>query len=140
MTKKTIFGKWLTAIMLPATVSLLSACYSAYSAEDNALWWSDIETIRGEGVANHAATLEMGQTVQLTAEPADRGLDWASDNEEVATVSAGGLVEAVGLGQAVITVYPKEFDTAANGNYVIVTVVDKSIGFVDDQIDQEEAE
>ena len=42
--------------------------------------------------------------------------------------------------QAVITVYPKEFDGMANGNYVTVTVVDKNIGFVDDQIDQEEVE
>lgn len=137
MKKKTILSKLTTALLLTVTVSLLSACYSS---EDNAIWWSDIVVIHGKGVANHAVTLEIGQTVQLTAEPADRGLDWATDNSQVATVSADGVVTAVGLGQAVITVYPKEFDGMANGNYVTVTVTDKNIGFVDDQIDQEEAE
>ena len=135
--KKAIFGKWQTAIMLLAVVSLLSACHSV---EDNAIWWSDIVTIHGEGVANHAVTLEIGQTVQLTAEPADRGLDWASNNVQVATVSEDGLVTAVGMGEAVVTVYPKYFEGVANGNYIVVTVVENSIGFVDDKIDQEEAE
>ena len=137
MKKRTIPGKLTTALLLAAAVSLLGACHSA---EDNAIAWSDIASVRGEGVANHAVTLEIGQAVRLTAEPADRGLDWATDNAQVATVSAGGVVTAVGLGRAVVTVYPKEYDGIANGNYVVVTVVDRSIGFVDDRIDQEEAE
>ena len=109
--------------------------------EDNAAWWSsDIVTIHGEGVAAHAVTLELDQTVQLTAEPADRGLDWHSDQPHVATVSDQGLVTAVVLGEVVVTVYPKDYEHAANGNYVMVTVVDRSVPLVDDQIDQEEAE
>jgi hypothetical protein len=58
----------------------------------------------------------------------------------VAVVSENGLVTAIGVGQAYITVYPKEFESSANGNYVVVTVIDKSVGFVDDSIDQSEAE
>lgn len=114
------------------------ALFSACSNGDNAIWWSDITTIHG--AQNHAATLELGHTLQLSASPSDNGLDWKSDNESVATVDKNGLVTAVGLGEATITVYPKDFEGAANGNYVIVTVVNKSIGFVDDQIDQSEAE
>lgn len=137
MKRKAIFSKVLTAVMLSAAVSLLSACSEA---EDNGIWWSDVMMIHGEGVADNATTLEIGQTLQLTAEPADKELVWNSSNEQVATVSADGQVTAAGLGEAIITVYPQEYEHVGNGNYVVVTVVDSSIPFVDDQIDQEEAE
>jgi len=137
MKRKSIFSKVLTAVMLSAAVSLLSACFEA---EDNAIWWSDVMMIHGDGVADNATTLEIGQTLQLTAEPADKGLVWNSSNEQVATVSADGQVTAAGLGEAIITVYPQEYEHVGNGNYVVVTVVDSSIPFADDQIDQEEAE
>ena len=53
-------------------------------------------------------TLENGQTVKLTAvvTPADQqapAITWTSDNPEVATVNASGIVEAVGFGTATIT-------------------------------------
>lgn len=83
-------------------------------------------------VEYNATTLEIGQTLQLTAEPADKGLVWNSSNEQVATVSADGQVTAAGLGEAIITVYPQEYEHVGNGNYVVVTVVDSSIPFVDD--------
>jgi hypothetical protein len=34
----------------------------------------------------------------------------------------------------------QEIETAANGNYINVTVVDKGFGFIDDALDQSEAE
>ena len=120
------------------TSVLFAAMLCGCSDQDNAIWWSDIVYIYG--AEDHAATLELGQTLQLSASPSDNGLVWTSNNESVATVDENGLVTAVGLGEAVITVYPKEFEGAANGNYVVVTVVNKSIEFVDDQIDQSEAE
>ena len=124
---------WASLVLL-LLVTMISSC----SENDNSIWWSDIPYIYG--AENHAATIELEQTLQLSASPTDKGLDWKSSNESVATVDENGLVTAVGLGEATITVYPKDIETAANGNYVIVTVVDKSIGFVDDQIDQSEAE
>ena len=135
--KKNMIHKMMTAVMLLAVVVLVSACNSN---ADNALWWSDIYSISGPGVTTHAVTLEIGQTLQLSATPDTKGLDWFSNNEKVATVSEDGLVTAIALGQAYITVYPKEFESSANGNYIVVTVVDKSVGFVDDSIDQSEAE
>ena len=55
-----------------------------------------------------AASLLIGQTLQLTAailpeDPMFDAITWESDNPTVATVSASGLVTAVGLGEAKIT-------------------------------------
>lgn len=54
--------------------------------------------------------LEPGETLTLTAtprtaggEPLDRAVTWGTDRAEVATVSAGGVVSAVGVGTARIT-------------------------------------
>lgn len=135
--KKNMIHKMMTAVMLLAVVVLVSSCESN---ADNALWWSDIYSISGPGVTNHAVTLEIGQTLQLSATPDTKGLEWFTNNESVAVVSENGLVTAIGVGQAYITVYPKEFESSANGNYVVVTVINKSDGFVDDSIDQSEAE
>ena len=135
--KKNMINKMITAVMLLAAVVLMSSCYSN---EDNALWWSDVMTIHGEGVANHAVTMELGQSIQLTTSPVEGGVDWKSDNESVAFVSESGLLSALSLGEALITVYPKVIESAANGNYINVTVVDVGFGFIDDAIDQSEAE
>ena len=135
--KKNMINKMITAVMLLAAVVLTSSCYSN---ADNGLWWSEVMTIHGEGVANHAVTMELGQTIQLTTAPVEGGVDWKSDNESVAFVSETGLLSALSLGEALVTVYPKEIETAANGNYINVTVVDVGFGFIDDAIDQSEAE
>lgn len=135
--KKNIFGKMIAAMMLLAAGSIMSGCEENM---DNAIPWSDIQNIQGEGIYNHVAVLELGQSVQLKTTPGDIALDWQSSNEAVATISEDGVLTAVGLGEAYITVYPKEFDGVANGNYIYVTVVDKSVIFIDDTIDQSEAE
>ena len=56
-----------------------------------------------------SATLSVGETLTLgaTHEPADANVTdvvWSSSNEAVATVSADGVVSAVGAGEAIITV------------------------------------
>ena len=56
-----------------------------------------------------SATLSVGETLTLgaTHEPADANVTdvvWSSSNEAVATVSADGVVSAVGAGDAIITV------------------------------------
>lgn len=64
-------------------------------------------------------TLGKGATKQLTAVIAPAGADnknvsWESDNDGVATVSATGLVEAVGTGTAKITVTTEEGEFTAD--------------------------
>lgn len=133
--KKNMISKLVAALMLLTTATLLSSCEN----KDNAIWWSDVPYI--DGTQNHAAVLELGQTLQLSATTADgKAVVWESSDESVATVDQNGLVTAIALGEATITVYPKEYEGVANGNYIVVTVVNNSIGFVDDEIDQSEAE
>ncbi|MDE5813576.1 MAG: Ig-like domain-containing protein, partial [Muribaculaceae bacterium] len=55
-----------------------------------------------------ALTLTEGDTYQLTAsidpeDATDKTLTWTSSDEGVATVSAGGIVTATGIGQAEIS-------------------------------------
>mgnify|MGYP002627220482 CR=1 FL=1 len=133
--KKNIITKLVAAVVLMAAAALVSGCSNA----DNGLLWSDVPTI--QGAQNHAAVLELGSTLQLSATTTDgKAVVWESSDERVATVDQTGLVTPVALGEAVITAYPKEYETIGNGNYVVVTVVDTKVGFVDDQIDQSEAE
>lgn len=57
-------------------------------------------------VAPTELTLEKGATHKLTAvvtPSSSKAIEWTSDNPEVATVNASGIVEAVGLGTATIT-------------------------------------
>lgn len=54
------------------------------------------------------ASLTIGETLQLTAtllpeESTDKSVTWSSSDEKVATVTAEGLVTAVGIGKVVIT-------------------------------------
>lgn len=136
---KTMNKKILSKIVAAAVLAMGTVLTSCDDNKDNAIWWSDVPYI--DGTQNHAATLELGQTLQLKATTRDgEAVEWTSSNPAVATVTADGLVTAVALGEATITVYPKEFDYAANGNYIVVTVVDNSLPLVDDGIDQSEAE
>jgi alpha-tubulin suppressor-like RCC1 family protein len=62
-------------------------------------------------VSPAAPTVEIGATTQLTAMPKDasgavlfgRAVTWFSNNSGVASVSAGGLVTAIGLGATTVT-------------------------------------
>ena len=133
--KKNMISKLVAALVLLTAATLLSGCDN----KDNEIWWSDVPYVYG--AQNHAATIELGQTLQLSATTDDgQAVVWESSDESVATVDQNGLVTAIALGEATITVYPKEYEGIANGNYIVVTVVNNSIGFVDDEIDQSEAE
>lgn len=134
--KKNIFSMTAAAaLLLAAPTALLTSCANG----DNEIWWSSVPNIYG--AQNHAATLELGQTLQLTATTDNgRAVAWDTSNPAVATVGNDGLVTAVAPGKATITAYPAVVEGVANGNYVVVTVVDKGVSFVDDQVDQSEAE
>jgi uncharacterized protein YjdB len=63
------------------------------------------------GVSPSSATLVVGQTVELEAQPRDawgrplggRSVTWSSDRSEVAVVTSSGIVAAVSAGTATIT-------------------------------------
>ncbi len=86
--------------------------------------------VTGVSITEGDQTLEIGQTVQLTAvvEPenaTDKNVFWSSDNDAVAMVDGAGLVTAIAEGAAIITV------TTEDGNKtdsITVTVVEGSGG------------
>ena len=100
---------------------------------------SELSGITISGIKNHALNMEIGETYQVKASADGQTLKWESKNESVVTVDQNGLLTAVGLGEATVTIYIAEGDIN-NGNYIDVTVTDKGISFVDDEIDQSEAE
>lgn len=81
-----------------------------------------VPTVKSVTIDQAAPSVEEGKTVQLTATVVDADaeytLAWASDNAEVATVDATGLVTAKKAGTANITVTAAEGVTAT----VAVTV------------------
>jgi uncharacterized protein YjdB len=69
--------------------------------------------VTGVSITEGDQTLEVGQTIQLTAvvEPEDatnKNVSWSSSDEAVATVSETGLVTVVGVGEAIITVITED--------------------------------
>lgn len=100
---------------------------------------AELSGITISGIKNHTLTMDIGSTYQVRATADGKTLQWESKDESVVTVDQNGLLKAVGLGRTTITIYPVE-DGVNNGNYIEVTVKDKSIPFVNDEIDQSEAE
>lgn len=118
------------------TIVLFGLGFVASDEEDGQ---AIISGITIHGIQNHALSMEIGSTYQVNVSAGDKKLEWKSENESVVTVTQDGLLTAVGLGETRITIYTTNLDMN-NGNYIIVTVTDKGISFVDDEIDQSEAE
>lgn len=71
------------------------------------------------------ATMEIGETLQLTATPyptnaTNRSVNWTTDNYSVASVSSNGLVTARGEGK--VWIWARATDGSGAGNYCVVTV------------------
>lgn len=134
--KKNIINKLIVAVALIASTMMLGSCDSLSNMSNGFLL--DV-TISGPGVSNHEVTLEMGKTLQLSAQEALNGMSdmvWKSYDESVATVDKkSGLVTPVAPGRVRITAYTDTKDVA-NGDYVFVTVVGASLSVVPDAIDQ----
>lgn len=78
--------------------------------------------VTGVSLDQHTASVQAGQTVQLTAtvspnNATDKSVSWSSNNTSVATVNSSGLVTAVSAGTATITV------TTTDGSYTDTCVV-----------------
>lgn len=135
--KKNIFSKWIMAVAIVLAPLALSSCDN----EDN--WLSEAVTISGPGVVHHEVTLEAGQTLQLKATKgiliSGTGFSWTSSDPAVATVDQNGLVTAIAAGQVTITAATTGSSVISFGS-ITLNVLGSSIGLVDDQIDQSEAE
>ena len=121
---------------LLASTVMLGSCDSLSNISNGFLL--DV-VISGPGVSNHEVTLEMGKTLQLSAQEILGGTSdmvWKSYDESVATVDKkSGLVTPVAPGRVRITAYTDTKDVA-NGDYIFVTVVGASMSVVPDAIDQ----
>jgi uncharacterized protein YjdB len=76
---------------------------------------SEVVPVTGVELNKSETTIETGATEQLTAtvspgNATDKGVSWESTNEAIATVSTNGLVTAVSVGQATITVKTNDGD------------------------------
>ena len=95
--------------------------------------------ISGPGVVNHALTIEMESTVQLTCAEKFSGMNevvWTSLDETVVKVDArSGLVTPVAPGTAMVKAYT-DTKIVRQGDYIIITVVGKGLSIVNDALDQ----
>ena len=130
--KRNIFK--LRSILAMFTIVLFGLGFVASDEEDDGSIGVTIH-----GITHHALVMDIGDTYQVNVNAGDKALEWNSEDESVVTVDQNGLLTAVGLGETRITVYPVDGELR-NGNYIIVTVTDKSITIADDEIDQSEAE
>ena len=96
----------LTTIALALTMGL-AACTGGQGGSQGGESQAESQQSQGQQekitiqAADGKTTLLLGQTVQLTASV--EGVTWSSKKEDVATVSASGLVTAVGEGSTTIT-------------------------------------
>ena len=136
---KNIFSKILVAMALVVAPFALSGCDN----EDN--YWTEPILIRGEGVnlSAHELTIEKGNTLQLTAQrdfiTHGAGMAWKSSDPEIATVDQNGLLTAIKAGEVIITAYTTGSKVSDAGHLTVI-VVNTSLGLVDDQLDQSDAE
>ena len=134
--KKNIFSKILVAVAMVASTCVFSSCNVAN--QDNAFSINDV-IISGPGVVNHEAVLEMESTLQLSCTSKFNGRSevvWKCFDESIAKVDPKtGLVTPVAPGTVKITAYTDTKDVR-QGDYIMITVVGKSLGVINDALDQ----
>lgn len=90
---------------------------------------SDTVLVTDVKVDKTSISLEEGKTSKikvdvLPSNATNKSVDWKSSNEKVAVVSSKGVVEAIGVGNAVITVTTQDGNKSANVNVVVTKKVD----------------
>ena len=135
--KKNIFSKILVAVALVATTGVFSSC-DALSNLDNGTFLGDM-VISGPGVSDHKLTIEMESTVQLKCAEKFSGMNdvvWTSLDESIVKVDArSGVITPVAPGTAMVKAYTDTEDVR-QGDYVVITVVGKSLIVIGDALDQ----
>ena len=135
---KNIFSKILVAMALVVAPFALIGC-------DNEDVWAYPILVRGEGVniSTHELTIEKGKTLQLIAQrdfiTHGNGMAWKSSDPEIATVDQNGLLTAIKTGEVTITAYTTGAKVSDEGHLTVI-VVNPSVGLVNDELDQSEAE
>lgn len=86
---------------------------------------SNIVYVTNVNMSLSAATMEVGETLQLSAtsyplNATNRSLNWTTENYSVASVSAGGVVTARGAGK--VKIWARATDGSGAGDYCVVTV------------------
>ena len=138
--KKTI-NRLFTVAVIMGSIMLFGGC-KELSNYDNGFMLLDV-VISGPGVSNHAAMVEMESTLQLSAQEKYDGMTdmiWKSEDESIAKVDyKTGLVTPVAPGTVKITAYTDTKDVR-QGDYIMITVVGKSLSVINDALDQSQAE
>jgi len=85
------------------------ATYYIYGAEIEVDYSTGPISVTGVSLDQSSANVDLGDTLQLTetvtpANATDKSVTWSSSNTSVATVNSSGLVTAVSVGNATITV------------------------------------
>ena len=135
--KKNIFSKILVAVAMVATTGVFSSC-DTFANLDNGTFLGDM-VISGPGVSDHKLTIEMESTVQLKCAEKFSGMNdvvWTSLDESIVKVDArSGVITPVALGTATVKAYT-DTENVRQGDYVIITVVAKSLNVIGDAVDQ----
>jgi uncharacterized protein YjdB len=89
---------------------------------------SDTVLVTDVKVDKTSISLEEGKTSEikvdvLPSNATNKSVDWKSSNEKVAVVSSKGVVEAIGVGNAVITVTTQDGNKSANVNVTVTKKV-----------------
>ena len=107
-------------ILLPALALLLGGCQKGNTSSSGASQptssSSEEVAVEGVNISQTSATLDPGEKLQLSAVAtpstlSEKGVNWSTDAEGVATVSSGGLVTAVSQGTAHIKATAKADST-----------------------------
>lgn len=110
--------------------------YKAYVKLDSQTFYGEVKTFTTDVIPVESVTLDktehsfntIGNTLALTAtvlpsDATDRGVEWSSDNADVASVNQNGVVTANGNGNAVITVATKDQGKTATCAITVVQFV-----------------
>ena len=135
--KKNIFSKILVAVAMVATTGVFSSC-DTFANLDNGTFLGDM-VISGPGVSDHRLTIEMESTVQLKCAEKFSGMNdvvWTSLDESIVKVDArSGVITPVALGTAMVKAYT-DTENVRQGDYVMITVIPKSLNVIGDALDQ----
>ena len=135
--KKNIFSKLIVALAMVVSATVLSSC-DTFANMDNGTFLGDM-VISGSGVSDHKLTIEMESTVQLKCAEKFSGMNevvWTSLDESIVKVDArSGVITPVAPGTAMVKAYT-DTEYVRQGDYVMITVIPKSLSIIGDALDQ----